>query len=429
MIDLFTSDFIGLNNEQRHSAIVDFVSAQPTESNRHDYKLIWNNDAIKDVAAFANTFGGILLIGVEKNKADARPKVSGVSSSSELTTGIASAIATNISPTPSYDIMECHKPGETNTRFCAVRVRSDYTLYLVTKKDVSHPVWIRNADETIRADAAQLRRLIDREKSLISNSSGALANRAQALLDEMIIGKNYAADLSTWPAGSWHRSENYFKIALLPTELRALRIDGRTEDRFNKLIFQHYRRIQTTLSGSMPAAAQAHNRSGNFYEYRWYHKKLDIESRWRITDAAEIAHSVQIKHDEYWSLADVVFYLILLLRIAAKWWESLNYYGDGLVFTELKIQNLPVFRGSVGQFLTLFNPAGGDFGMGAETVNVHTQQREEAKAYLEVTFSTMRERVPLIATSLMNLLLRSLGHNVFWTEFEDNVRTLVQGTM
>src|SRR5437762_8519760 len=140
MIDLFTTDFNGLTNDNRYSAIVDFARAQPTESNRHDFKLVWNNDTLKDIAAFANTFGGILIIGVEKNQSDFQAKVTGVPSTSELMTGIASAIATNIAPTPSYDIMECHKPDESNKRFCVVRVRSDATLYLVTKKDIS-PVW------------------------------------------------------------------------------------------------------------------------------------------------------------------------------------------------------------------------------------------------------------------------------------------------
>src|SRR5437763_11910122 len=107
MIDLFTSDFNSLTNDECYSAISDFSQAQPNESNRHDFKLIWDNDAVKHVAAFANTFGGLLIIGIEKNQNDPRPKLTGVSSNSELMTGIASSIATNISPTPSYDIMEC----------------------------------------------------------------------------------------------------------------------------------------------------------------------------------------------------------------------------------------------------------------------------------------------------------------------------------
>jgi predicted HTH transcriptional regulator len=133
-LDLFTVEFGTIDNDQRYSAITAFAQAQPTESNRHDFKSIWANDTIKDVAAFANTFGGILVIGVEKNQNDHTARVIGVTSGSELTTGIASAIATNISPTPAYDIMECHQPTDPNKRLCVVRVRSDARLYLVTKR-------------------------------------------------------------------------------------------------------------------------------------------------------------------------------------------------------------------------------------------------------------------------------------------------------
>ena len=152
------------------------------ESNRHDFKLSWTNEAIKDVAAFANTFGGILIIGVEKNQTDTEARIAGVTSTSEIMTGIASAIATNISPTPAYDIAECHRPDDANKRFCIVRVRSQSTLYLVTKKDISNPVWFRNADQTIRADAAQLRMLIDREMQTAQATDDFLLERERASL-------------------------------------------------------------------------------------------------------------------------------------------------------------------------------------------------------------------------------------------------------
>src|SRR5258708_23984682 len=107
MVDLFSADFNTLTNDSRYSAIADFALAQPVESNRHDFKTIWNNDTLKDVAAFANTFGGILVIGVEKGQNATQATLVGLTSNSELSTGIASSIPTNISPTPSYDIMQC----------------------------------------------------------------------------------------------------------------------------------------------------------------------------------------------------------------------------------------------------------------------------------------------------------------------------------
>jgi hypothetical protein len=419
MVDLFTSDFNALGNDQRYSAIVEFAAAQPCESNRHDFKLTWTNETLKDVAAFANTFGGILVIGVKKNQSDTEAKVVGVASSSELTTGIASAIATNISPTPSYDIMECHKIGEPNTRFCVVRIRSDSTLYLVTKKDIS-PAWVRNADQTVRADAAQLRGMIDREKRSASEKPAAYLLGVHRLFEEMVIGHSYAGE--RWPAGSWLASETFFKVALVPRESKLMTLDALDERRFTKLIRDNYRRVQGTLGG---ASKDAQSRSADYYEYRWYHKNLDYEGRWRITSTLEVAHSTQIREDEKWSLVDVVPYTALLLTVGAKWWESLRYFGDGVLCADLSVPNLQLARGSAGQFLGQFSPVRGDFGIRAETLAMEMQQRPTARAYVAVNFSTMRDDLPRTVTSLMNTLLRSLGHAVLWAEFEDNMRVLL----
>jgi schlafen family protein len=423
MIDLFTTELNSLTNDQCYSAIVDFARAQPNESNRHDFKSIWTNDALKSVAAFANTFGGLLIIGVEKNQNDVEAKMSGVPSPSELTTGIASAIATNISPTPSYDIKECHRPSETNRRFCIVRVRSGANLYLITKKDIS-PAWVRNADQTVRADAAQLRSLIEREGHPIDVANGILFDRAHQIFEDMIIGYGYE-DIPAWFAGPWQRSATYFKVALVSAERKWIRLDVRDESKFATLIHEHYRRVQSNLGG---VARDTANRSADFYEYRWYHKNLAHEGRWRITNQLDIAHATQINDATEWSLVDIVIYTILLLKLGAKWWKTFNYFGDGILSAELNVRSLHLHRGNANQFLSLFNPGEGEFGMrsGVLVLAEHAQ-RTESQAYVQINSATMLDDIPRIVTSIMNTLLRSLGHAVLWSEFEDNVRVMVQG--
>jgi Putative DNA-binding domain len=421
MTDLFTTELNGLTNEQRYFAIADFAQSQPNESNRHDFKSVWTNDAIKDVAAFANTFGGLLVIGVEKNQYDVQAKMVGVTSPSELTTRIASAIATNISPTPSYDIMECYKPGETTSRFCVVRVRSGATLYLITKKDIS-PAWVRNADQTVRADAAQLRSLIDREGRSPDVANGILLDRAHQIFEDMIIGYGYQ-DNAAWFAGPWQRSATHFKIALIPAERKWARLDVSDEKKFVALIHDRYRRVQNNL-GSV--ARDAANRSADFYEYRWYHKHLAYEGRWRITNQLDIAHATQLNDGDQWSLVDIVVYTILMLKLGARWWKSFNYFGDGVLSAELNVRGLHLRRGNANQFLTSFNPGVGDFGMRSEILVEHAQ-RAESQAYAEINSATMLDDIPRIVSAIMNPLLRSLGHAVLWSEFEDDVRIIVQG--
>jgi hypothetical protein len=420
-IDLFSAEYGTLNNEQAFSAIASFAEAQPTESNRHDFKAIWKDNAIKDVAAFANTLGGILVIGVEKNQKDHTAKVVGVTSKSELMTGIASAIATNISSTPPYDILECHDPKDQTKRFCVVRVRSDGRLFLVTKKDISSPVWVRNADQTIRADAAQLRGMIEREKQSLNTANESLPyRRTKNLLDDMPIGVQYP----NWPAAGWQRSETYLKLALSPLENKFRPIDGLDEQQFTSLVRKLNRRIQQTFGGGSSIGKDAQDRSANFYEYRWYHTKLDYEGRWRITNTLDVAHATQIAEDGQWSIMDVVSYTALLLTMGGLWWKSMGYFGDGILTAELSVKNLQLLRGSQGQFGGLFKPWKGDYAVGPDAMILGENIRDEASGTMNINPASMNNEFASIITKLMNGLFRSLGHAVIVKEFEESLRNI-----
>lgn len=423
MTDLFSDDLNALANDQLYAAIADFAQAQPNESNRHDFKRIWDNEDVKHISAFANTFGGLLIIGVDKGSSSSTAQVIGVTSNRELTTGIASSIASNISPSPSYDIAECHKPGEPSRRLCVIRVRNDGKLYLVTKKGVSPPAWIRNADQTIAADAAQLRMLIDRERESPGSVDGVLLPRAQSILQNMIIGYGYP-NIPNWTDGAFQRSQTYFELALIPYEPRWMPLDAREENKLKTLVHNRYRRIASNLGRATPVAYDAVNRTAESFEYRWYHTNLNYECRWQITNRLDFAQATQIKHDNQWSLVDIVMYATLLIVSGSQWWRTFNYFGDGILLGELNVNGLFLARGASEQFIKLFGWAEGDYGLRSEVLHVH-QQRPNSQAYVRLNAATMIDTLPRIVTSLMNPLLRGLGHAVMWDEFEDDLRVIL----
>jgi hypothetical protein len=426
MIDLFTAEFDRLKNDDLYNAIAEFARVSPNESNRHDFKLQWTSETVQDVAAFANTFGGLLLIGIEKGQNDVQPLLRGVAAASELTTGIAMAISTNVSPTPVYDIAECYKPGETGKRFCLIRIKSSSTISLVTKKGL-FPVWLRDVDRTTRADAAQLRWMIDRERKSDSNVQDSLWTLAHETLDQMVVGYDYPVSPNWTVAQGWQRSRTFFKLALVPIGDTLLRLDRRAEDKFYRLIPSNYRRIGSTLTGTTPVAQDGEERAASFYEYRWYHTGIKYENRWRITDRLLVAHATQIDYSGEWSLTDAVIYTLLLIKIGSKWWESLRYLGDGILFAELYPMELPLARGSSNHYATRFNPGEGDFGMNADVLTTTTQRKPGARAFVNVNFANMRDDVPEVVTSLFNALLRDLGHAVTWDEFKETVRRIWVG--
>jgi predicted HTH transcriptional regulator len=127
-----------------------------------DYKERWTEGMLKHAAAFANTFGGLLVVGVSEK--DGKPQdIVGVELKSELKTQIASSISANTSPTPVFEIAECMHPKDRSRRIAVVRIRNVNKLHYYMKGD--KPVYIRNEDESSPANAAQLRSLVEQRTS------------------------------------------------------------------------------------------------------------------------------------------------------------------------------------------------------------------------------------------------------------------------
>src|SRR5258708_6913705 len=213
-VDLFSEDLDKYDNAGKYAAIEQFCSARINEGWQLDYAVTWDDRALEKVAAFANTFGGVLIIGVKKDKGDTEPLLTFVNSAVEYKTRIASSIAANISPVPSYYVYECYKPGEPSSRLCVVQVRNVNGFHLLTKKNIK-PIHVRNEDETREADAADIRRLLERNK-LAEGLPARLKERA----NEMLRSLRVRSGLQILDNGreSFTDSQSFLKIVLMPME-------------------------------------------------------------------------------------------------------------------------------------------------------------------------------------------------------------------
>lgn len=430
-IDLFTDSLDAVDNDQLFAAVKEFAETQAIEGWRHDYTVQWEESALKDIAAFANTFGGLLIVGVKKGKKDAACELVGVESDSEYKTRIASSIAANISPVPSYNVFECHKPGVPTKKFCVVRIRERKHLHLITKKNFD-PVYVRNEDEARPADAAQLRRLIDRERDMPALAERTNA-RANQLLDALKVNLGYQdKDSDKWFFSPRQPSPTFLKLAIIPAEAMVIELDKSYEDRVDNLIAGLYPRVRDAVRRDI--ANQAEDRGADFYEYVWYHKNLDYEGRWRVTGTADIGHATQMLMMQdvrvVWSAVDLARYVVLFTRLAMKWWESIGYFGDGRLHAELSVPAL-VLRDSSGNYTQAFDPTSSREVPARTSIVSHAifapaAPRTRASAEIAVNYFSGNADRLRITTSVLNQLLRSLGYGVLWTALQNSIQALVE---
>lgn len=436
ILDLFTADLHAVGNDELFAAIEEFAKAQSTEGWRHDYTEEWDDSALKTIAAFANTFGGLLVVGVRKRKGDVDCELLGVESEAEYKTRIASAIATNISPVPSYTVFECYKPNAPTKKFCLVRVRSSQSLHLLTKKGLQ-PVYVRNEDEARPADAAQLRRLIDREREAPSLPE-RIAERANRLRDALFVGCAYVNTGSeSWYMAPHRRSETFLKLEMILSETRWLELEESHERSFRSLIAELYRRIPRTVQEGV--GVEGEDRREDFYEYVWYHKNLDYESRWRITNTGDIGHASQMLYPEgdtgkgNWSVVDLAGYVILFLRLSMRSWEHFGYFGEGLLYAQLNVTGLGVLRGASGSyphgFDATWSPLWGPsrVQISSEAILAPPRPRTAASTEDSITYFRGDEKLLNTTTRILIRLLRSLGYSVLRGPLENSIRPLIGG--
>ena len=128
--DLYRVDLRSIPGNDLYQLICQFtridrpIGDRPREGYLLDFKEDLSDRFLRSVAAFANTFGGLLIVGL--TEADGRPdSLVGVTVHGELKTQVASMIASNLFPCPSFDIAECALPIDPERKLCVVEGARD----------------------------------------------------------------------------------------------------------------------------------------------------------------------------------------------------------------------------------------------------------------------------------------------------------------
>ncbi len=416
-IDLYLDDLPSLSEAAVLQAVETFLRIadspdhRPRENFVLDYKEAWSDSSLHTVDAFAHTFGGLLIVGVSDSRG-LPEKIVGVEARGELTTAIASSIATNISPAPRYQIADCRLPaveGQTPRRLAIIRVQQGNQIHYLTKKG-ERPIYVRNGDQSIPADAAELRSLIERT-ARVSGVHESLRSRVADLRTSVVLKENIATDSYGHPQIPTHR-----QVLLIPFDHSNVLLDRAVEEQFQRHVQSLFLRQHGFTSFT-----SRDEREADWYEHRWF-RSTEHESVWRITSEGDMGYAtqarVQLKNGTAaWSIGDTIADVVLMLKLASEVWRNAGFYGEARLLVSLNVQELPISIFSTFE-PWLLNPTAESFRA------VH-----DFKATLEQSFFPASRHSPTATAtadfnagvpfktqastvaSVMNRLLRSMKHS------------------
>lgn len=138
-----------------YNDVVAFCQQQVIEGVQLDYKETLPKDLAKQFAAFSNTKGGLIIIGVGEDKKTGLPATwNGLANNGKIVDQI-HQFAANVSPLPTYDIRTTDEQG--GNVFFLIRINEGAAPPYVTLSDPT--VWIRNGNIRTPASREELLRL------------------------------------------------------------------------------------------------------------------------------------------------------------------------------------------------------------------------------------------------------------------------------
>lgn len=436
-VDLFSADYSRLTDSDLYASIVEFTRQKLPQNDRTpegytvDFKEKWGEKSLRVVAALANTFGGIIIIGVSEDGGRAKDLI-GEDSKGELKTRLASSVAASISPTPDFDIAECGLPSQPDRRLAVIRVRPSSRIHFLTTKD--SPVYVRNEDQAIPARAAELRNLIQRERDVDISSTRYLDQ--SRLLNLLPLTKARKVDGGDGQSETSQRiaAPSFLRLWVIPDQACKVALDYDADLTFRDLVFK------TFPGDSFPEDSTWNSseeivRDRNFVRIDYAHVQRDLQSKWVLTSNAEFGYATLLAEDyppggPLWSLSDLTLQLLAAVRTAHLLLAKLGYLGDASVYFSAdpgsgrlyqERGELPFVRHASGNRQP---PAIGWTAIVPKPPS--SSAKREVSCFVPSNFHTRTEKLDTLVADLLNQLLRDLGYGAVLGKLREYVALIAQ---
>jgi hypothetical protein len=407
--DLYGADFRTISGTELFRLIEGFVRVEqklddrPREGYLLDFKEDIGEKFLRSVTALANTFGGLIIVGVSEDQG--RPdKLLGVATSGELKTRVTSMIASNLFPCPMFDVAECSLPNDVSKKLCALKVRESQEITLLTKKGEKNPMYVRIEDQSVPADASQMRALLTRKRqneNLASNLSGRITSLKSALF------------VTNQQGAQRFRSETFLQIVLCPHNHGTLPLDLGMESLFGGLVQKIHPGLQDLANLSQ--AKIEFQRGRDWFEIQFLCPVDDYERRWRLTATGDIGFITQVNWPipavgNFWSLYDFVADVARVAILSRDFWCQTGYFGGFRLEVDLVVGHLP-FHGN-GLAPLFYSRMGHipDFSLDGRAIFLIKQPRESGNAQLDLGYDGLNESLSATVANIVNQVLRCLGH-------------------
>jgi hypothetical protein len=422
--DLYRVNLQSIPGSSLYRLIYEFTSMErpigdrPREGYLLDYKEDVSDRFLRSVAAFANTFGGLLIVGVTET--DGRPdKLAGVLVQGEWKTKIASMIAANLFPCPQFEIAECALPTDAGRKLSVVRVRETPEICLLAKKGEPHPVYVRIEDQSAPADASQLRALLDRKRK-----NQAPAAEIEARLVPIRNRMYVTVAGGTSPRT---RSETFFRIAICPYAHSPMPLDLALERRFSEIVSEQIPGLQTLVS--QKEADIEFPRWRDWFEMHFIDKAHDYERRWHLSTSGDIGFVTQTRwpvtgSEALWSLYDVALDISLVGKIVREFWKYTGYFGAFRLEAELHVRSLNLQMNSQGFAPLFYQRAQGSlfFPLDRTSIAIVKNPQTAGQAQADFTYPDLQSSLSDTVGIVLNQLLRCMGHSSELEKLRKNLR-------
>ena len=408
MADLFNDQLstISLDDAKAFLCLSRAEAERPSEGPLLDYKEFLPQDIGNNVAAMANSSGGLIFVGVKsvKVKQNIPVAIPGADIGPDAKARITDRILSTVQPRPDFEIQTCPIPGGSLV-LALVRIRTGNFPPYEFSQGAAIRIPVRIQDTNRSATVREIESLFNRRKFLGTSR-------------EEVINRYLKAE-TFWPMIDSQtgkaRDPFFHKVIVAPRVPLRIRLDSKTERGFENLIRKSFR-TQKGFSGNQ--------RFGGFFQTELRSEEGRRHKLWRLWNEGTVGfvrnHSRTCEFEPVGRLAgDLVFFL----RLAMESFRESDYYGP-LVFAD-------VLSCPMGKFHPSFPPPSGlgDYDH-VPFISFEDPRApghpNQATFMEEVDWATLQNPQDLIANVVLGLLRELTGARINFEELLQAVSLLME---